>query len=240
MFTEETHLTQAMMPLQGDGEMTGRRSWKSKDFPMKFVCAGILILNFLSGCGPTPLSLPAGDPEPPRPHLEIYVMPENPQPMDRQRVLLAPLRVAPERPEEWQDRSSRLVEDVLVQQKVFSEIERVGPEGQQEELLALARSRGFDYVLLGELPPVIHPAGNSPGWLALDMKLVSVRDGTAAWHFYGEVDLVPVPARHSILRPTPFRPAPTVYQGLAAVVQSMARAMLPPVPAAEEEEPDEP
>lgn len=184
----------------------------------------VVTMLLASACALSPTaSLSPAEPCLPRPRLEVFVAPETGVPADAQKVLLAPLRLAPEQGSELMPAMTGLMQDILLQQRVFAVLERASlQEVSDGVLLDVGAQRGFDYVMFVGVPPIVPSVGNSKGWLALDIRLVSTRNRVTIWHAYGEADLLPEPARHSIIYPIPFRPAPTVTQGFVAIVRAMA------------------
>jgi hypothetical protein len=177
-----------------------------------------------SACALSPTaSLSPAEPCLPQPRLEVFVAPETAVATGSQKVLLAPLRLSPEQGSDLMPAMTGLMQDILLQHRLFAVLERASLQDVSDEvLLDFGAQRGFDYVMFVGVPPIVPSVGNSRGWLALDIRLVSTRNRVTIWHAYGEAYLLPEPARHSILDPVPFRPAPTVAQGFVAIVRAVA------------------
>jgi hypothetical protein len=91
-----------------------------------------------------------------------------------------------------------------------------------DRLLDDAQARGFDYVLIGSVPAVIFPAGNTSGWVGFDMRLINTGSHVTLWHMYGQASLIPAPTKHSILGDGAHADAPSVSAGFSSIVRKMA------------------
>jgi len=153
----------------------------------------------------------------------VYIQPEKPFDLSDCRLLVAPISLYSPQAREWEPSITGIVQDIFSQERVFRVIVRGNEHfDSQEKLLDDAGIQGFDYVLLGSIPPVIFPAGNTSGWVGVDIKLVSTENHAALWHIYGQASLIPAPTLWSILGDAAYARAPSVSEGVSAILHKMA------------------
>ena len=154
----------------------------------------------------------------------VYIQPEEPVDLSTRKLLIAPVYLYTPQAKDWVPSVTGLVQDILSQERVFKVIV-TGKENfdSLEHLLDHAELQGFDYVLIGSVPPVIFPAGNTSGWTGFDMKLVNTKNRAALWHLYGEASLIPAPTLWSITGDAAYAKAPSVTEGMTAILHRMSK-----------------
>ena len=154
----------------------------------------------------------------------VYIQPDKPVDLSNRKLLVAPIYLYTPQAKDWVPSVTGLVQDILSQERVFNVIVTGSKNfDSQEELLDDADLQGFDYVLIGSVPPVIFPAGNTSGWTGFNMKLVSTKNHAALWHLYGQASLIPAPTLWSIMGDAAYAKAPSVTEGMTAILQRMSK-----------------
>jgi len=205
-----------------DKEMPGVNAWNHRPSWTAGILS-LLLVSALVACAGPPRIRTAAEALPPCPRIEVYVAPAGRVEAASLKILLAPLRLAPYQEADTALAMTRLFQDILLQHRTFAVVERIpGPYASEAALAVLAADRGFDCVLFGELPAPIIPAGNSPGRVGMDVRLVTAKRQITLWHIFGEAELFPQPARHTILAPARGRPAPTLPQGFVTLARAIA------------------
>ncbi len=159
----------------------------------------------------------------PRPRLNVYVMPKAPVDLAKKKVLMIPAFMAGNQEEIWGNSVTSLVRSILLQENVFGTL-ALNPNNHQDrhDMLRIAREKGFDYLLEITLPGIIEPAGDSPGWVGLNLHIISTKKGYSIWQIYGESQLLPQPTFHGFFKKKEYVPAPTVGQGIEAITRTAA------------------
>ncbi len=157
------------------------------------------------------------------PSSSVYIQPQNPLDLSNKKLLVAPIALYSPQANQWVPAVTRMVQDIFSQERVFRVIV-VGKERfeSEDQFVQYAEEQGFDYVLIGSVPPVVFPSGNTSGWVGFDMRIVSAGSGLTIWHIYGQASLQPAPTRWSILGDSPHAPAPSVSDGFTAILRQMA------------------
>jgi len=188
------------------------------------ICYLSLIL-FFTGCTSSDYFSfnPARQTIRPTPRLNVYIMPKGPIDLSQKKVLMIPAFMAGNQEEIWGDSVTSLVRSILLQENVFGTL-ALNPNNHQDrhDMLRIAREKGFDYLLEITLPGIIEPAGDSPGWVGLNMHIISTRKGYSIWQIYGESQLLPQPTFHGFFKKEDYVPAPTVGQGIEAITRTAA------------------
>ena len=194
-------------------------------FRLSGICFALLLL-LLNACSPVARNSTLAESALPQPRLVIYIAPETPVFTNTQKVLLAPLRLSLHEAEDWGLAMTKLLQDIFLQHRVFSVTERVPQSnGSEDQMLDNAANRGFDYLMVGEVRPPVCPVGNSTGWVGLNIRIISAKNRSTIWHIYGEAYLYPEQRRHYLFYERPYRPAPSLAQGLEAVATAMANVI---------------
>lgn len=185
----------------------------------------ILVLSSLQGCIQGPVAHTSPDTSLVRPVLQVFTAPRGTLETGNKKALVAPVGF----PQGFSSPGyaqvmTETLQDIFLQHRVFLVTAVAGPgyPWRIEDLRARARELGFDFLVVPRVTSVHVPAGESPGWVALDVKVQDVKSGVSLWHVYGEAELKPVPGSYGIFRDTAFRPAPTVTQGFTAVARALA------------------
>ncbi len=162
----------------------------------------------------------------PRPRLNVYVMPKKPINLSQKKILMVPAFMAGNQEEIWGESVTSLVRSILLQENVFGTL-ALNPNNHQDrhDMLRIAREKGFDYLLEITLPGIIEPAGDSPGWVGLNIHIISTRKGYSIWQIYGESQLIPRPTFHGFFKKEDYVPAPTVGQGIEAITRAAANIL---------------
>ncbi len=183
------------------------------------------MLLFLSGCAPKPVKV-SPDSGSLQPVLQVFVAPKTPMDTGSQKALLAWVELPEDLSPRYSTVMTETLQDILLQHRVF--LLTAIPEKREgdRDLTSFAREIGFDYLILAKVPSLLVPAGDSPGWIGLDLKVQNVRSGVTVWHIYGETDLVPQLGNYGIFVEEPFRPAPTIAQGFTAIARAGADILL--------------
>jgi hypothetical protein len=154
----------------------------------------------------------------------VYIQPDKPVDLSSGKLLITPIYLYTPQAKDWVPSVTGLVQDILSQERVFNVIVTGSKNfDSQEELLDDADLQGFDYVLIGSVPPVIFPTGNTSGWTGFDMKLVNTKNHAALWHLYGQASLIPAPTLWSIMGDAAYAKAPSVTEGMTAILHRMSK-----------------
>ena len=161
------------------------------------------------------------------PRIEIFVSPETEAHTSTKSCLLAPVTTEPELQDIYGLPLSRLLQDAMLQMRIFRVIEKAPGRTSPayRDLLTAARARDFQYLMLPEIPALREPVGNSPGFVSLSLKIVSVRNGATVWRIYGETELKPSAGRDFIFFTRKYRAAPSVGEGMVTLARAMAYEM---------------
>ncbi|HID97088.1 MAG TPA: hypothetical protein EYP57_02715 [Thermodesulfobacteriaceae bacterium] len=159
-------------------------------------------------------------------NVQLYVVPDSPAEIADQKVLVVPFTVQPHQNRDISLAVTELVREIFHQRHVFSVLD-IAPELHisEERMVDMAADRGFDYLMVGNIPPVMAPAGNSSGWVAMEVKVIETRSRSEEWHIYGETALLPGNSRIYVLYDRPYESAPTVSRGFAALAGALADVM---------------
>lgn len=194
-------------------------------------CLSLVILwSFLGGCARVPVGCRHVS-GPVQPRLQIYVAPATPVLPSLQKTLLFPLHLDQDKAQGaqgplWQLALSQLLQDVLLQHQAFTVVELADSWYEpREQALKTAIRRGFDFVIIGEVPVLMQPTDVSPGRIALRLKVLSTANRATIWSLYAEADLCPEPGRDLIVWEKPHRPAPSLSQGFAALACVVSDAL---------------
>lgn len=159
----------------------------------------------------------------PKPRLEIFVAPKSPVQASTQKALIAPVSAPVQLADQFAEPLGELLQSVFLQHQVFSTTARLKSTGlKQNAILDQAAIKGFDYVIFPYMPSIIVPSGNSKGWVAASIKIVSTKNRLTIWNIYGESYLSPKPSQYILLHQRPYEPAPSVTQGFTALFRAMA------------------
>ncbi len=160
----------------------------------------------------------------PEPRLNVFVMPKTPLNLSRKKVLMIPAYMAGNQEEIWGNSVTSLVRSILLQEGIFGTL-ALNPDNHldKKDMLRIAHEKGFDYILEIILPGIIEPAGDSSGWVGMNIYIISTKKGYSLWQIYGETQLIPRPTFHGFFQTDQYVPAPTVGQGLEAITRSAAR-----------------
>ncbi len=160
----------------------------------------------------------------PAPKIEVFIMPKTPVDLSKKKVLMIPAFMAGNQEEIWGPSVTRLIRSILLQEGIFNTLALAENNNiDTREILNMARTRGFDYILEIVMPGILEPAGNSPGWVGFTLYLKNTRKGFSLWQIYGETQLLPRPTYHRFFYRDDFVPAPTVGQGIESITRIMAR-----------------
>ena len=180
----------------------------------------------LAGCGLYPTKMAPHRSREARivPLLHVYVAPRDLGACVGSRVLVLPPRAyGPQRSIEIP--VGRLLQEVLLQHRLFSVVE-LGETGEEMDgLMREAAKRGFDFVADTTLEPVLEPSGNSPGRVGARLRLISTANTLTIWDIAGGADLFPHTTTFLWLYESHYEPAPGAVQGLDAIFRAMARTM---------------
>ncbi len=153
----------------------------------------------------------------------VYIQPERPVDLSGKKLLIAPLALYTPQAHDWVPSVTGLVQNIFSQERVFRVIVRKTERFEaMDRLLDDAQAEGFDYVLMGSVPAVIFPAGNTSGWVGFDMRIIDTGSHVTLWHMYGQASLIPAPTRRSILGDGAHADAPSVSAGFSSIVRKMA------------------
>ncbi len=139
---------------------------------------------------------------------------------------MIPAFMAGNQEEIWGASVTSLIRSILLQENLFGTL-ALNPDNHldKSDMLRLAREKGYDYVLEIIMPGIIEPAGDSPGWVGLNIHIISTKKGYSLWQIYGETQLLPRPTFHGFFKKDDYVPAPTVGQGIAAITRAAASIM---------------
>ncbi len=142
---------------------------------------------------------------------------------------MIPVFMAGNQEEVWGPSVTSLIRSILLQESVFHTL-ALAPNNNidKNDLLQMARDQGFDYLLEIILPGILEPAGDSPGWVGINLYLKSTKAGFSVWQIYGETQLIPRITQHRFLGKDDFVPAPSVGQGIVAITRTMAKILRGP------------
>lgn len=195
-------------------------------FFMRNIITLPMLLALLISCSQPPFIQPPNFPQNdigrlPNVNIQVYIQPKRPLGLARQSAYLTPLYL-PQRYDKALGISyAGIVQEVFLQHLIFQTLEQHKEQEKGVSMPAL-KARGFDYLVEISSPSFLAPAGNSRGWIALNLKIIRLADETTIWHMYGEADLLPLHRGHDILFPRDYRDAPTLTEGLAAIAHKMA------------------
>ncbi len=162
----------------------------------------------------------------PAPKINVYIMPKGNVDLSKKKVLMIPAFMAGNQEEIWGQSVTALVRSILLQENVFGTL-ALNPNNHHDrhEMLRIARNKGFDYLLEITLPGIIEPAGDSSGWVGLNLHIVNTKKGYSIWQIYGETQLLPRPTFHGFFKKEDYVPAPTVGQGIEAITRAVANIL---------------
>jgi hypothetical protein len=186
----------------------------------------LFLLALLIACSQPPFLQPPNFPQNdmgrlPDVNLQVYIQPQRPLGLGKQNTYLTPLYLPQRYDKALTVSYAGIVQDIFLQRRIFQVLEQHRDLEKAISRAAL-KDRGFHYLMEISAPSFLAPAGNSRGWVALDLKLIRLADDATLWHIYGEADLIPLHRGHDILFPRDYREAPTITEGLAAIVHKMA------------------
>ncbi len=181
----------------------------------------------LGACSSMQPAFPPQGSAPPGVRMSVFLAPATPIPVHEKKVLLLPARTPHGLDPGLSQTITKILQDALLQEKVFAVVERVDPARDLaiEERLDEAAARGFDFVMAAEFPLLLSASGNSPGRVAMDITILSTPNRISLWRMVGEADLVPLHEDYSmvsIVLPAPFIPGPSIASGVVALARSMA------------------
>lgn len=185
-----------------------------------------LLLLLLVSCSQPPFIQPPNFPKndmgrPPEINIQVYIQPQRPLGLVKQNAYLTPLYL-PQRYDKALGISyAGIVQEIFLQHRIFQTLEQHRDQEKGVSMPSL-KAHGFDYLVEISSPSFLAPAGNSRGWVALNMRIIRLSDEATMWHMYGEADLLPLYRGHDILFPRDYREAPTLTEGLAAIAHKMA------------------
>jgi len=183
---------------------------------------------FLAGCSSSIYSVGQ---EPrrvkrPVPRINVIVMPTEHLDLHKRRALMTPIFMAGTQEGTWGPSVTNLVRAILLQEGLFGTLELFPANNLTEQvMLKETRDRGLDYLVQASMPAIIEPSGDSEGWVALYLKVISAKRGYSVWQIYGEAQLLPQPTVHSLFGQQTFVPAPSVGQGIVSITRTMAQVM---------------
>ena len=208
--------------------MTDRFSKKTSWLPLVllFLIACPFILSGCAGSSFFTTDINDRQIKKPVPKLNVVIMPKQHTDLSRYRALMIPVFMAGAQEQHWGQSVTNLVRSVVLQEGVFGTLELFPTNNPgDQEIMKQARDRGFDYLLEISMPPVIEPSGDSEGWVALHLQVISVDKGYSLWRIYGEAQLIPQPTLHCLMGQRAFVPAPSVGQGIVSITRQMAMVM---------------
>lgn len=178
----------------------------------------------LGACSPMPPAFPPQGSAPPGVRMSVFLAPSTPIPVHEKKALLLPARTPHGLDPGLSQTITKILQDALLQEKVFAVVERVDQARDLaiEEHLDEAATRGFDFVMAVEFPLLLSASGNSPGKVSMDISILSTLNRICLWRMAGEADLVPLHEDYSIVLPAPFIPGPSIATGVVALARSMA------------------
>ena len=183
----------------------------------------LLTAGLLLGCGRLPSPEHTGWP-PSRqvlPRMQIFVQPARPVAAFRLRAVIMP---AERHASTFLDGAaiSRYIQSIFLQHRVFAVLESYPSRLTEEEALAMARSRGFDLVVLPALVDLVPGEGDSPGKVAMRFRVVRAQDPVTLWDIYGEALLNPVHDQRFLIWARDGAPPPPVMAGVTAICRAAA------------------
>ncbi len=162
----------------------------------------------------------------PVPKLNVVVMPRQHVNLDESKALMIPVFMAGAQEQHWGQSVTNLIRSILLQEGLFHTLELFPTNNPgDQEISKEAKDRGFDYLVEVSMPPVIEPAGDSQGWVAIHIKIIDVNKGYSLWRIYGETQLIPQPTFHCLMGERAFVPAPSVGQGIVSITRRIAMVM---------------
>lgn len=197
--------------------------------PFLYAMAWPLLLVLLVSCSQPPFIQSPNFSQndigrPPNVNIQVYIQPERPLGLNKQSAYLTPLYL-PQRYDKALGISyAGIIQEIFLQHRIFQTLEQ-HKDMERGVSAAGVKERGFDYLIEISSPSFLAPAGNSRGWIALNLKILRLADGVTMWHMYGEADLLSLHRGHDILFPRDYRDAPTLTEGLAAIVHKMAEVI---------------
>lgn len=161
-----------------------------------------------------------------RPRLQVFIAPKDRVPIPIEKAILCRLD-SPYHDKAQGIGIERIIKGTLLQTGIFSTLVdfRETDEYQQyveAGVYEYAMDHGLGYCVEIRVEKILTPAGDSPGFCALSMKIKRVKDRVSIYYAYGEADLLPERARDYIFFTTPHKEAPTVLQGIVSIVRAMA------------------
>ncbi len=190
-----------------------------------FIFFFIIVIGITS-CAPAPMFHTHQIETWPKPVLQVYVRPDGILDFRNSSALIGRVRLFLQDKQSVSEAMARQIKDVLLQSRIFRQIEVVKEETAGKDVFATASEKGIDYVIAVEIPHMLAPAGNTPGWLALDMKIIRTKDQVVFWSSYAEVNLEMRHGQNYIIYERPYSQAPSLSQGLDAIIREIARAIV--------------
>ena len=162
----------------------------------------------------------------PVPKLNVMVMPKQHLDLSRYKAIMVPVFMAGAQEHQWGPSVTQMIRSLLLQEGLFNTLALFSSNHPSDhEILKQARDRGFDYLVKVSIPPIIEPAGDSEGWVALSLQIINVNKEYSLWRVYGEAQLIPQPTFHCLLGVKPFVQAPSVGQGIVSITRQMAQVI---------------
>lgn len=161
----------------------------------------------------------------PKPALQVYIAPEERLDLQESSALLDKVRLFLPDKQSLSEAMTTQVKDVLLQCRIFKQIEVFQPDSAKKDIYMAAFEKHADYVIEVGIPQMLAPAGNTPGWICLDMKIVRAKDHVTFWSIYAEVHLEMRHKQNYLLYERPYAQAPSLSQGLDAIVREVAKAI---------------
>ncbi len=197
--------------------------------PFIYAMAWPLLLALLVSCSQPPFLQPPNFPQNdrgrlPNVNLQVYIQPQRPLGLNKQTAYLTPLYLPQHYDKALSVSYGGIVQEIFLQHRIFQTLEQ-HKDMERGVSTAEAKKRGFNYLMEISSPSFLTPSGNSRGWVALNLKIIRLSDETTLWHMYAEADLLPLHRGHDILFPRDYRDAPTLTEGLTAIVHKMAEVI---------------
>ena len=164
-----------------------------------------------------------------RPRLQVFIAPKDRVPIPIEKAILCQLD-SPYHDKAQGIGIERIIKGTLLQTGIFSTLVdfRETDEYQQyveAGVYEYAMDHGLGYCVEVRVEKILTPAGDSPGFCALSMKIKRVKDRVSIYNAYGEADLLPERARDYIFFTKPHKEAPTVLQGIVSIVWGVVKKM---------------
>ncbi len=187
----------------------------------------LFMLVFMCGCaGPRPFYVHPNVQDM-KPTMQVFVAPRGLVDTRNQKALVLWANVSEEMPPAYSSEAiTRCLQDIFLQYRVFLVTALSERNAEIGGKTGYASDKGFDYIIQTDVPPMIIPVGNTPGWVGLDIKIKDARSGVTVWHIYGEVNLVPEAGNYGIFWDRPSRPAPSAAQGIISICRAAADIIL--------------